>query len=67
MGTLPVLAWPILLSARIRSRHRKVHRGTGRIYVTAGFLAGARGMSYILAHGTFSRAASSHSASGVRR
>ncbi len=57
MGTVLVLAWPILLSARIRSRHRKVHRWTGRIYVTAGFLAGAGGMSYIVTHGTFSRAA----------
>ena len=57
MGTVLVLAWPILLSARIRSRHRQVHRWTGRIYVTAGFLAGAGGMSYILTHGTFSRAA----------
>ena len=57
MGTVLVLAWPILLSARIRIRHRQVHRWTGRIYVSAGFLAGAGGMSYILAHGTFSRAA----------
>ena len=57
MGTVLVLAWPILLSARIRTRHRKVHRWTGRIYVTAGFLAGAGGLSFILTHGTFSRAA----------
>ena len=57
MGTVLVLAWPILLSARVRSRHRKVHRWTGRIYVAAGFLAGAGGMSYIVTHGTFSRAA----------
>ena len=57
MGTVLVLAWPILLSARIRSRHRKVHRWTGRIYVAAGSLAGAGGLSYILTHGTFSRAA----------
>ncbi len=57
MGTVLVLAWPILLSARIRTRHRKVHRWTGRIYVAAGFLAGAGGMSFILTHGTFSRAA----------
>ncbi len=56
MGTVLVLAWPILLSARVRSRHRKVHRWTGRIYVAAGFLAGAGGMSYIVTHGTFSRA-----------
>jgi hypothetical protein len=57
MGKVLVLAWPILLSARICSRHRKVHRWTGRIYVTAGFLAGAGGMSFIVTHGTFSRAA----------
>ncbi len=57
MGTVLVLAWPILLSARVRTRHRKVHRWTGRIYVAAGFLAGAGGMSYIVTHGTFSRAA----------
>ena len=57
MGTVLVLAWPILLSARIRTRHRKVHRWTGRIYVTAGLLAGAGGLSFILTHGTFSRAA----------
>jgi hypothetical protein len=57
MGTVLVLAWPILLSARIRARHGKVHRWTGRIYVTAGFPAGAGGLSYILTHGTSSRAA----------
>ncbi len=57
MGTVLVLAWPILLSARIRTNHRGVHRWTGRIYVAAGFLAGAGGMSFILTHGTFSRAA----------
>jgi hypothetical protein len=57
MGAVLVLAWPILLSARVRVRHRAVHRWTGRIYVIAGFLAGAGGMSFILAHGTFSRAA----------
>ncbi len=37
MGTVLVLAWPILLSSRIRSRHRGVHRWTGRVYVSAGF------------------------------
>lgn len=57
MGAVLVLAWPILLSARIRTRHRRVHRWTGRIYITAGFLAGAGGMSFILTYGTFSRAA----------
>jgi hypothetical protein len=57
MGTVLVLAWPILLSARVRTRHRKVHRWTGRIYVVAGFLAGAGGMLFIVTHGTFSRAA----------
>ena len=56
MGTVLVLAWPILLSAHVRTRHRKVHRWTGRIYVAAGFLAGAGGISYILTHGTASRA-----------
>jgi hypothetical protein len=53
-----VLAWPILLSARIRARHRAVHRWTGRVYVTAGLLAGAGGMSFILAHGAYTRSAS---------
>ena len=57
MGSVLVLAWPILLSARVRTRHRKVHRWTGRVYVSAGFLAGAGGLSFILTHGTFSRAA----------
>ncbi len=57
MGTVLVLAWPILLSARIRARHRQVHRWTGRIYVAAGFLAGAGGLSFILTHGAFSQAA----------
>jgi hypothetical protein len=57
MGTVLVLAWPILLSARIRTRHRKVHRWTGRVYVAAGFLAGAGGLSFILTHGTSSRSA----------
>ncbi len=51
MGTVLVLAWPILLSSRIRARHRIVHRWTGRIYVTAGLLAGIGGMSFILTHG----------------
>ncbi len=57
MGTVLVLAWPILLS-RIRSRHRGVHRWTGRVYVTAGVLAGAGGMSFILTHGAYTPAAS---------
>ncbi len=58
MGTILVLAWPILFSARIRVRHRAVHRWTGRVYVSAGFLAGVGGMSYILTHGAFNRSAS---------
>ena len=58
MGAVLVLAWPILLSARVRSRHRKVHRWTGRIYVTSGLLAVVGGMSFILTHGAYSRAAS---------
>lgn len=58
MGIVLVLAWPILLSARIRARHRAVHRWTGRVYVTAGFLAGVGGMSFILTHGAYTRAAS---------
>jgi hypothetical protein len=49
MGTVLVLAWPILFSARIRVRHRAVHRWTGRVYVTAGFLAGVGGLSFIVA------------------
>ena len=57
MGTVLVLAWPILLSARVRARHRTVHRWTGRIYVAAAFLAGVGGMSFIVTHGTDSRAA----------
>ena len=58
MGTVLVLAWPILLSARIRSRHRTVHRWTGRVYVSAGILAGVGGMSFILTHGAYTPAAS---------
>ena len=58
MGTILVLAWPILLSSRIRARHRAVHRWTGRIYATAGVLAGAGGLSFILTHGAYTRAAS---------
>jgi hypothetical protein len=50
MGAVLVLAWPILFSSRIRVRHRAVHRWTGRVYVTAGLLAGVGGMSFILAH-----------------
>lgn len=50
MGAVLVLAWPILFSARIRMRHRAVHRWTGRVYVSAGLLAGAGGLSFILAH-----------------
>ncbi|MFT3763709.1 MAG: DUF2306 domain-containing protein [Pseudoxanthomonas sp.] len=58
MGTILVLAWPILLSARIRARHRAVHRWTGRVYVSAGFLAGVGGMSFILTRGAYIPAAS---------
>jgi hypothetical protein len=58
MGTVLVLAWPILLSARIRARHRTVHRWTGRVYVSAGFLAGVGGMSFILTRGAYIPAAS---------
>jgi len=58
MGAVLVLAWPILLSARIRARHRAVHRWTGRTYVTAGILAGAGGMSFILTHGAYTPSAS---------
>jgi len=58
MGSILVLAWPILFSSRIRSRYRAVHRWTGRIYVSAGFLAGVGGLSFILTHGAYSRAAS---------
>lgn len=50
MGAVLVLAWPILFSSRIRVRHRAVHRWTGRVYVTAGFLVGIGGLSFILAH-----------------
>ena len=57
MGTVLVLAWPILLSARMRVHYRGVHRWTGRVYVAAGFLAGAGGMSFILTHGTDTRSA----------
>ncbi len=52
MGAILVLAWPILFSARIRARHRVVHRWTGRVYVTAGLFAGIGGWSFILAHHT---------------
>jgi predicted membrane protein DUF2306 len=52
MGTVLVLAWPILFSSRIRTRHRAVHRWTGRVYVSAGFLAGIGGLSFILARHT---------------
>jgi hypothetical protein len=50
MGAVLVLAWPILFSAQIRVRHRAVHRWTGRVYVSAGLLAGVGGLSFILAH-----------------
>ena len=58
MGAILVLAWPILLSPRIRARHRAVHRWTGRVYVAAGVLAGLGGMSFILTHGAYTPAAS---------
>lgn len=53
MGMVLVLAWPILFSTKIRARHRRVHRWTGRVYVSAGFLAGVGGLSYIVSHGAF--------------
>lgn len=49
MGAVLVLAWPILFSSRIRLRRRVLHRWTGRVYVSAGLLAGVGGMSFILA------------------
>ncbi len=52
MGAVLVLAWPMLFSAKIRARHPLVHRWTGRVYVTAGLLAGVGGLSFILAHHT---------------
>lgn len=58
MGTVLVLAWPIQFSTWIRTRHRAVHRWTGRAYVAAGFLAGTGGMSFILAHGAYTPSAS---------
>lgn len=58
MGAILVLAWPILLSSRIRARHRKVHRWTGRVYVSAGLLAGVGGLSFILTHGAYNPASS---------
>jgi len=58
MGAILVLAWPILFSSRIRARHRAVHRWTGRVYVTAGFLAGVGGLSFIVTHGAYAPPAS---------
>ena len=57
-GMILVLAWPILFSATVRARHRAVHRWTGRIYVTAGLLAGIGGMSFIVFHGAYAPPAS---------
>ena len=62
MGTVLVLAWPILFSSRIRTRHRAVHRWTGRVYVSAGFLAGIGGLSFIVARHTGS---ASHTAFAI--
>lgn len=58
MGTILVLAWPILFSSTIRARHRAVHRWTGRVYVAAGFLAGIGGLSFILTRGAYAPPAS---------
>jgi hypothetical protein len=53
MGAVLVLAWPILFSAKLRTRRPLVHRRwTGRVYVTAGLLAGVGGLSFIFAHQT---------------
>lgn len=57
-GTVLVLAWPILLSGWVRSRYRAVHRWTGRVYVTAGLLAGIGGLSFIFTHGAYTPSAS---------
>lgn len=57
-GAVLVLAWPILLSSRIRARHRTVHRWTGRVYVTAALLAGIGGLSFIFTHGAYIQSAS---------
>jgi len=51
MGIVLVTAWPILFSAKIRQHRPAVHRWTGRVYVTAGGLAGLGGLTYILSHG----------------
>ena len=66
MAAVLVLAWPILLSARIQIRHRTVHRWTGRVYVATGFLAGVGGMSFILTQVHTVGPPPSHSVSGVR-
>lgn len=57
-GAVLVLAWPLLLSSRIRARHRAVHRWTGRVYVTAGLLAGTGGLSFIFTRGAYVQSAS---------
>ncbi len=58
MAAILLFAWPILFSATIRARHRVVHRWTGRVYVSAGFLAGCGGLSFIFAHGAYTPSAS---------
>lgn len=57
-GAVLVLAWPILLSRHIRTRYRSVHRWTGRVYVTAGLLAGIGGLSFIFTRGAYTPSAS---------
>jgi hypothetical protein len=58
MGAVLVLAWPILLSSRIRTHHRRLHRWTGRVYVGAALLAGVGGLSFIFTHGAYNTASS---------
>ena len=42
----------IQLSRRLRDRHPAVHRGLGRVYLAASFLAGIGGLGFILIKGT---------------
>lgn len=52
MGGVLLLLGPIQLIARVRDAHPAVHRWIGRLYATAAALAGAGGVTFILAKGT---------------
>lgn len=52
LGATLLLLGPVQLLAGVRERRPRLHRWTGRLYVTAAFVTGLGGLTYIAARGT---------------